>query len=157
MSLTLCQHIEGRRKWKQPEPAFSFYLLHVAGQGESRVPDQELSLEETLWKHRLLGREAPSPNWGESSLEKLFGRAREVSYSRCWRQEMETVELDYPFFVGVHYHTDFLSRPIKSSSPYFGLLWPFSGGSRTTCRKVVSSYPGTLRVTEVVTAPLTLK
>lgn len=31
---------------------------------------------------------------------------------------METVELDHPFLVGVHYHTDFLSRPIKSSSPY---------------------------------------
>lgn len=57
MILTPCQHIEGRRKRKPPEPAFIFYLLYVPGQGENPLPDQELSHEETLWKHRLLGRE----------------------------------------------------------------------------------------------------
>lgn len=29
---------------------------------------------------------------------------------------------DHPFFVGVQYHPEFLSRPIKPSPPYFGLL-----------------------------------
>uniref|UniRef100_A0A8C5K4C5 CTP synthase n=1 Tax=Jaculus jaculus TaxID=51337 RepID=A0A8C5K4C5_JACJA len=38
-------------------------------------------------------------------------------------QRMEIVELeDHPFFVGVQYHPEFLSRPIKPSPPYFGLL-----------------------------------
>ncbi|KAM9185821.1 LOW QUALITY PROTEIN: CTP synthase 1-like [Dugong dugon] len=38
-------------------------------------------------------------------------------------ERMEIVELeDHPFFVGVHYHSEFLSRPIKPSPPYLGLL-----------------------------------
>ncbi|KAF3819966.1 hypothetical protein GH733_015475 [Mirounga leonina] len=38
-------------------------------------------------------------------------------------ERMEIVELeDHPFFVGVQYHPEFLSRPIKPSPPYFGLL-----------------------------------
>lgn len=38
-------------------------------------------------------------------------------------ERMEIVELEgHPFFVGVQYHPEFLSRPIKPSPPYFGLL-----------------------------------
>lgn len=34
---------------------------------------------------------------------------------------------DHPFFVGVQYHPEFLSRPIKPSPPYFGLLLASAG------------------------------
>ncbi|KAG8451225.1 hypothetical protein GDO86_003457 [Hymenochirus boettgeri] len=38
-------------------------------------------------------------------------------------ERMEVVELeDHPYFVGVQYHPEFTSRPIKPSPPYFGLL-----------------------------------
>ncbi|XP_025024141.1 CTP synthase 1 isoform X2 [Python bivittatus] len=43
-------------------------------------------------------------------------------------ERMEVVELeDHPFFVGVQYHPEFLSRPIKPSPPYFGLLLASAG------------------------------
>ncbi|XP_056681209.1 CTP synthase 1 isoform X4 [Monodelphis domestica] len=43
-------------------------------------------------------------------------------------ERMEIVELeDHPFFVGVQYHPEFLSRPIKPSPPYFGLLLASAG------------------------------
>lgn len=35
--------------------------------------------------------------------------------------------LEHPFFVGVQYHPEFLSRPIKPSPPYFGLLLASAG------------------------------
>ena len=34
---------------------------------------------------------------------------------------------DHPYFVGVQYHPEFTSRPIKPSPPYFGLLLAASG------------------------------
>uniref|UniRef100_A0A4W4EMM2 CTP synthase n=1 Tax=Electrophorus electricus TaxID=8005 RepID=A0A4W4EMM2_ELEEL len=38
-------------------------------------------------------------------------------------KRMEVIELeDHPYFVGVQYHPEFTSRPIKPSPPYFGLL-----------------------------------
>ncbi|PIO24849.1 hypothetical protein AB205_0102350 [Aquarana catesbeiana] len=41
---------------------------------------------------------------------------------------MEIVELeDHPYFVGVQYHPEFTSRPIKPSPPYFGLLLASAG------------------------------
>ncbi|KAL7981226.1 hypothetical protein Chor_005460, partial [Crotalus horridus] len=43
-------------------------------------------------------------------------------------ERMEVVELEeHPFFVGVQYHPEFLSRPIKPSPPYFGLLLASAG------------------------------
>ena len=30
--------------------------------------------------------------------------------------------LDHPYFVGVQYHPEFLSRPLKPSPPFLGLL-----------------------------------
>ncbi|CAG2113837.1 unnamed protein product [Medioppia subpectinata] len=38
-------------------------------------------------------------------------------------QRMEVMELaDHPYFVGVQYHPEYLSRPLKPSPPYLGLL-----------------------------------
>jgi len=38
-------------------------------------------------------------------------------------ERMEIAELkDHPYFVGVQYHPEFLSRPLKPSPPYLGLL-----------------------------------
>uniref|UniRef100_A0A8C1T6A6 CTP synthase n=2 Tax=Cyprinus carpio TaxID=7962 RepID=A0A8C1T6A6_CYPCA len=43
-------------------------------------------------------------------------------------ERMEIIELDdHPYFVGVQYHPEFTSRPIKPSPPYFGLLLAASG------------------------------
>ncbi|KAG9493141.1 hypothetical protein GDO78_001188 [Eleutherodactylus coqui] len=43
-------------------------------------------------------------------------------------ERMEVVELeDHPYFVGVQYHPEFTSRPIKPSPPYFGLLLASAG------------------------------
>ncbi|RWS31472.1 CTP synthase-like protein [Leptotrombidium deliense] len=38
-------------------------------------------------------------------------------------QRMEIIELKgHPYFVAVQYHPEYLSRPLKPSPPYFGLL-----------------------------------
>uniref|UniRef100_A0AAR2K178 CTP synthase n=1 Tax=Pygocentrus nattereri TaxID=42514 RepID=A0AAR2K178_PYGNA len=43
-------------------------------------------------------------------------------------QRMEVIELeDHAYFVGVQYHPEFTSRPIKPSPPYFGLLLAAAG------------------------------
>uniref|UniRef100_A0A667XVC9 CTP synthase n=1 Tax=Myripristis murdjan TaxID=586833 RepID=A0A667XVC9_9TELE len=43
-------------------------------------------------------------------------------------ERMEVIELDdHPYFVGVQYHPEFTSRPIKPSPPYLGLLLAASG------------------------------
>ncbi|MGH0185082.1 UNVERIFIED_CONTAM: hypothetical protein FKN15_016805 [Acipenser sinensis] len=43
-------------------------------------------------------------------------------------ERMEVIELDdQPYFVGVQYHPEFTSRPIKPSPPYFGLLLAAAG------------------------------
>uniref|UniRef100_A0A8C8H5B8 CTP synthase n=1 Tax=Oncorhynchus tshawytscha TaxID=74940 RepID=A0A8C8H5B8_ONCTS len=43
-------------------------------------------------------------------------------------ERMEIIELDdHPYFVGVQYHPEFTSRPIKPSPPYFGLLLTSAG------------------------------
>ncbi|XP_060760763.1 CTP synthase 1 isoform X1 [Neoarius graeffei] len=43
-------------------------------------------------------------------------------------ERMEIIELDdHPYFVGVQYHPEFTSRPIKPSPPYFGLLLAAAG------------------------------
>uniref|UniRef100_A0A673I481 CTP synthase 1-like n=1 Tax=Sinocyclocheilus rhinocerous TaxID=307959 RepID=A0A673I481_9TELE len=43
-------------------------------------------------------------------------------------ERMEIIELeDHTYFVGVQYHPEFTSRPIKPSPPYFGLLLAASG------------------------------
>ncbi|XP_069492900.1 CTP synthase 2 isoform X2 [Ambystoma mexicanum] len=43
-------------------------------------------------------------------------------------QRMEVVELqDHPYFVGVQFHPEFSSRPMKPSPPYLGLLMAATG------------------------------
>uniref|UniRef100_A0A671W0Z6 CTP synthase n=1 Tax=Sparus aurata TaxID=8175 RepID=A0A671W0Z6_SPAAU len=43
-------------------------------------------------------------------------------------ERMEVIELDdHPYFVGVQYHPEFTSRPIKPSPPYLGLLLASAG------------------------------
>ncbi|XP_072287298.1 CTP synthase 2 isoform X1 [Pyxicephalus adspersus] len=43
-------------------------------------------------------------------------------------QRMEVVELeDHPYFVGVQFHPEFSSRPMKPSPPYLGLMLAASG------------------------------
>ena len=41
---------------------------------------------------------------------------------------MEVMELgSHPYFVGVQYHPEYLSRPIKPSAPYLGFVLAASG------------------------------
>uniref|UniRef100_UPI00398F3199 CTP synthase 1b isoform X2 n=1 Tax=Pristiophorus japonicus TaxID=55135 RepID=UPI00398F3199 len=43
-------------------------------------------------------------------------------------ERMEIIELDdHPYFVGVQYHPEFTSRPMKPSPPYFGLMLAAAG------------------------------
>lgn len=38
-------------------------------------------------------------------------------------ERMEILELeDHPYFIAVQYHPEYISRPMKASPPYFGLL-----------------------------------
>ncbi|XP_064408286.1 CTP synthase 1 [Latimeria chalumnae] len=66
-------------------------------------------------------------------------------------ERMEIVELeDHPFFVGVQFHPEFTSRPIKPSPPYFGLLLAATGklnhylqkGCRLSPRDTYSNHSG---------------
>uniref|UniRef100_W5KQQ6 CTP synthase n=1 Tax=Astyanax mexicanus TaxID=7994 RepID=W5KQQ6_ASTMX len=51
-------------------------------------------------------------------------------------ERMEVIELDdHPYFVGVQYHPEFTSRPIKPSPPYFGLLLAAAGKLHTYLQK----------------------
>lgn len=43
--------------------------------------------------------------------------------------------LDHPYFVGVQYHPEFTSRPIKPSPPYFGLLLASAGKLQSYLQK----------------------
>jgi CTP synthase len=43
-------------------------------------------------------------------------------------QRMEAMELDgHPYYVGVQFHPEYLSRPLRPSPPYMGLLLAASG------------------------------
>jgi len=69
----------------------------------------------------------------ESAGMKFVGRSED-------NQRMEIIELegnkknclnsfacffskDHPYFVGVQYHPEYISRPLKPSAPYLGLIW----------------------------------
>jgi CTP synthase len=42
-------------------------------------------------------------------------------------QRMEILELDnHPYFVAVQYHPEYISRPLKPSAPYLGLIWVYN-------------------------------
>uniref|UniRef100_A0A671WKI3 CTP synthase n=1 Tax=Sparus aurata TaxID=8175 RepID=A0A671WKI3_SPAAU len=64
-------------------------------------------------------------------------------------ERMEVIELeDHCYFVGVQYHPEFTSRPIKPSPPYFGLLLAAAGklqsylnkGCRLSPRSCIGRY-----------------
>ena len=39
-------------------------------------------------------------------------------------ERMEILELEnHPYFVAVQYHPEYISRPLKPSAPYLGLIW----------------------------------
>ncbi|XP_072884453.1 CTP synthase 1-like isoform X2 [Hemitrygon akajei] len=66
-------------------------------------------------------------------------------------ERMEVIELeDHPYFVGVQYHPEFTSRPMKPSPPYFGLALAAAGklqsylekGCRLSPRDTYSDYSG---------------
>uniref|UniRef100_A0A4W5LKD7 CTP synthase n=1 Tax=Hucho hucho TaxID=62062 RepID=A0A4W5LKD7_9TELE len=51
-------------------------------------------------------------------------------------ERMEVIELDdHAYFVGVQYHPEFTSRPIKPSPPYFGLLLAAAGKLQSYLQK----------------------
>ncbi|XP_038160470.1 CTP synthase 1 [Cyprinodon tularosa] len=51
-------------------------------------------------------------------------------------ERMEIIELeDHPYFVGVQYHPEFTSRPIKPSPPYLGLLLAAAGKLQSYLQK----------------------
>jgi CTP synthase (UTP-ammonia lyase) len=90
------------------------------------------------------------------TVEKLYGNARSVDERHRHRYEvnpqyieeferagmkfvgrsddnerMEILELDeHPYFVAVQYHPEYISRPLKPSAPYLGLIWVSEEGSR---------------------------
>ncbi len=41
-------------------------------------------------------------------------------------ERMEILELEnHPYFVAVQYHPEYISRPLKPSAPYLGLIWVY--------------------------------
>ena len=54
------------------------------------------------------------------------------------------LSLDHPYFVGVQYHPEYISRPMKPSPPYLGLIYAACGKLSTFlargCRHTPSSY-----------------
>ncbi len=52
---------------------------------------------------------------------------------------MEIIELDdHPFYVAVQYHPEYLSRPLRPSPPYLGLILAATGKLQTFITKVWS-------------------
>uniref|UniRef100_A0A8C6SJW5 CTP synthase n=1 Tax=Neogobius melanostomus TaxID=47308 RepID=A0A8C6SJW5_9GOBI len=63
-----------------------------------------------------------------SVLRKLYGDAEYVEERHRHRFEASKYfSIDHPYFVGVQYHPEFTSRPIKPSPPYLGLLLAAAG------------------------------
>ena len=48
---------------------------------------------------------------------------------------------DHPYFVGVQYHPEYISRPMKPAPPYFGLLLASCGKLSSYIAKSYSSMP----------------
>jgi CTP synthase len=56
-------------------------------------------------------------------------------------ERMEIIELkDHPFFVAVQYHPEYLSRPMRPSPPYLGLVLAATGKLQPFLSKV-RTYP----------------
>jgi CTP synthase len=87
-----------------------------------------------------------------NSIEKLYGNVEKIDERHRHRYEvnpqyieacekagmkfvgrsddnkrMEILELEnHPYFVAVQYHPEYISRPLKPSAPYLGLIWVHS-------------------------------
>ncbi len=78
----------------------------------------------SLWVRTWRGSEWRSLNLkvSESPVSEPVWRCSPYSL-----QLVSSVTTDHPYFVGVQFHPEFTSRPIKPSPPYFGLLLAASG------------------------------
>ena len=66
-------------------------------------------------------------------------------------QRMEIIELkDHPFFVAVQYHPEYLSRPLRPSPPYLGLILAATGKLQSFLAKLKRS----LRAEALLKKPL---
>ncbi|MGH0144013.1 UNVERIFIED_CONTAM: hypothetical protein FKN15_014167 [Acipenser sinensis] len=66
-------------------------------------------------------------------------------------ERMEVIELDdQPYFVGVQYHPEFTSRPIKPSPPYFGLLLAAAGKLNSYLQRGCRLSPSRISIKENV-------
>ena len=53
-------------------------------------------------------------------------------------KRMEIMELDgHPFYVAVQYHPEYISRPMRPSPPYLGLILAATGKLQSFLAKVV--------------------
>ncbi len=54
---------------------------------------------------------------------------------------MEIIELDdHPFYVAVQYHPEYLSRPLRPSPPYLGLILAATGKLQPFLSKVINKF-----------------
>jgi hypothetical protein len=53
---------------------------------------------------------------------------------------MEVMELNnHPYFVGVQYHPEYLSRPTKPSAPYVGFIMAASSKLKSYLKNIVNN------------------
>ncbi|CAF0821909.1 unnamed protein product [Rotaria sordida] len=57
-------------------------------------------------------------------------------------ERMEILELEnHPYFVAVQYHPEYISRPLKPSAPYLGLIWAACGELKNVLTHVTKQQP----------------
>uniref|UniRef100_A0A8C8DS90 CTP synthase n=1 Tax=Oryzias sinensis TaxID=183150 RepID=A0A8C8DS90_9TELE len=151
MQLAVCEFARNVLEWKG-NCAFPTELLH-----EKKTPSQVIDMPEhnpgQMGGTMRLGKRRTIFKSSSSVLRKLYGDVEYVEERHRHRFEvnpelkhhferkglqfvgqdiegerMEIIELkDHCYFVGVQYHPEFTSRPIKPSPPYFGLLLAAAG------------------------------
>uniref|UniRef100_A0A8D0A3L3 CTP synthase n=1 Tax=Sander lucioperca TaxID=283035 RepID=A0A8D0A3L3_SANLU len=73
-------------------------------------------------------------------------------------ERMEVIELDdHCYFVGVQFHPEFTSRPIKPSPPYFGLLLAAAGKLQSYLAKGCRLSPRLLQQYVIIAPAITIK
>ena len=61
---------------------------------------------------------------------------------------MHTVVLDHPYYVGVQFHPEYLTRPLKPSPPYLGLILAACGRLKSYIARGCRLSPDTQYVDE---------